>query len=65
VVELASGVVVAGRFVLDRLIGQGGMGSVWSATHTVTGKAVALKMLKPDRAGDPVVRASRRTMGHP
>jgi serine/threonine protein kinase len=55
--DLAPGVVVAGRFVLDRLIGQGGMGMVWCATHTVTGKSVALKMLKPDRAGDPVVRA--------
>jgi len=55
--ELAPGVVVAGRYLLDRLIGQGGMGMVWCATHTITGKSVALKMLKPDRSGDPVVRA--------
>src|SRR5262249_1863258 len=28
------------------LIGQGGMGSVWAATHLVTQKAVALKVLE-------------------
>jgi len=47
---------VAGRFRLDRLIGEGGMGVVWAATHLVTGKPVALKMLRPERAGDPDLR---------
>lgn len=32
------------------------MGVVWAARHTVTRKAVALKMLKPEKAGDAVVR---------
>ena len=56
VVDLAPGTLVAGRFVLDRLLGEGGMGVVWAATHAVTRKAVALKLLKPDKASDPVVR---------
>jgi len=56
VVELTVGTVVAGRFVLDRKLGEGGMGVVWAATHAVTRKPVALKMLKPDKATDPVVR---------
>ena len=55
--ELEPGTVIAGRFVLDRRIGEGGMGVVWAATHKITGKAVALKMLKAERAGDAVVRA--------
>jgi serine/threonine-protein kinase len=31
------------------------MGVVWAATHAVTRKAVALKILKPDKARDPVI----------
>lgn len=50
--ELAPGLVAAGRFRLERRIGGGGMGEVWAATQLVTGKSVALKFLKPSRAGD-------------
>ena len=32
------------------------MGVVWAATHLVTRKPVALKMLKPERAADPALR---------
>lgn len=44
--ELAPGQVVADRYRLDRRIGQGGMGSVWAASHMVTRRAVALKFLR-------------------
>lgn len=44
--QLAPGVIVAGRYRLDRMLGQGGMGSVWAATHAVTQRKVALKLLR-------------------
>lgn len=43
---LASGAVIAGRFRLERKLGEGGMGVVWKAAHMVTRKPVALKFLK-------------------
>ena len=39
------GHVVLGRYRVDRLIGQGGMGSVWEASHLTLGKRVAIKFL--------------------
>ncbi|HVW27588.1 MAG TPA: protein kinase [Polyangiaceae bacterium] len=40
----SSGLVV-GRYRLDNLLGQGGMGQVWSATHQVTRRRVAAKIM--------------------
>ena len=53
---LAPGRVIAERFRLERLVGQGGIGAVWRATNTRTGGAVALKFLK---GGDPKPEARR------
>jgi serine/threonine protein kinase len=55
-IELKEGSVLAGRFRLERLLGQGGMGVVWAATNTATGRRVAIKMLRDANAEDPHVR---------
>jgi serine/threonine protein kinase len=43
--DLNEGDVVAGRYRLDHLLGEGGMGTVWAATHLVTRRALAVKFL--------------------
>ncbi|WP_394850023.1 serine/threonine protein kinase [Pendulispora brunnea] len=43
---LAPGAVVYGRYELETVLGEGGMGAVWGARHTVTRRPVALKFLK-------------------
>src|SRR5262245_1873374 len=43
---MRAGDIVAGRFELEKLLGEGGMGSVWAARHVLTKKAVAIKALK-------------------
>src|SRR4051794_26064263 len=40
------GSLIAGRYLLVRQLGEGGMGTVWEATHTVTLRSVAMKFLK-------------------
>jgi serine/threonine-protein kinase len=42
----AVGQVIAQRFRLERIVGEGGLGVVWAATHLFTRKVVALKILK-------------------
>jgi eukaryotic-like serine/threonine-protein kinase len=40
--------MIAGKYVLDHLIGQGGMGAVFSARHVKLSKAVAIKIMLAD-----------------
>ena len=49
------GRVLAGRYRLERRIGQGGMAEVWVATDVQLNRRVAVKWLKPNLATDPVV----------
>ncbi len=49
------------RYRQDRLIAVGGMGEVWEATDTVLSRPVALKVLKPEYAGDATFRTRFET----
>jgi serine/threonine protein kinase len=51
--SLAAGRLVAGRFRLEKFLGQGGMGVVWRARDEDLRKTRALKFLKEDLANDP------------
>jgi len=44
---------VAGKFRLDSVIGRGGMGSVWSATHVGLGHRLALKLIAREYVRSP------------
>lgn len=47
---IEKGCLVGDRYRLEAEIGRGAMGSVWSATHTLSGKRVAVKLLRrPER----------------
>src|SRR5689334_6216223 len=45
----SAGEVVAGKYRLERMLKQGGMGSVWIATHLGLDQRVALKFMDPRR----------------
>lgn len=50
-----------GRYAVERLLGQGGMGRVWLARDTVLGRAVAIKVLRDDLSLAPAVREELST----
>ena len=51
----AVGQILAGKYRVDYMLGEGGMGLVLAATHMHLGTQVALKLLRPDMAQGPVV----------
>jgi serine/threonine-protein kinase len=70
--EIDVGTVVGGTYQVDKLIGRGGMGAVWGASHTrLPGKRVAIKVLLSGVIGDEVYARFRREaeiasrIGHP
>src|SRR5688572_842351 len=46
---------VLGSYRIDRELGRGGMGQVYLAEHVKIGKRAAIKVLLPERAGDPAL----------
>ncbi|MBN8613617.1 MAG: protein kinase [Deltaproteobacteria bacterium] len=55
--ELKPGLVIANRFRLEALLGEGGMGQVYRATHLELGHPVAVKLVRPALATSPLLRA--------
>lgn len=49
----AEGQVIAGKYRLTKLLGQGGMGAVWGATNELIARPVAIKVLLPEVASHP------------
>ena len=49
---MKAGEIVDGKYELIRLLGEGGMGSVYEATHVQIGRKAALKFLHPEIAGN-------------
>ena len=49
------GQIIAGRYRVESILGEGGMGIVYRAVHITLGKVVALKVLRQDMAHDEVV----------
>ncbi len=51
------GKVIAGRYRLEALLGEGGMGVVYRARHVLIERLVALKLIRPDLRGETHLRA--------
>ncbi|MCB9596255.1 MAG: serine/threonine protein kinase [Sandaracinaceae bacterium] len=53
---LPIGTVLDGRYRLEALLGEGGIGQVFEATHLALGTAVAVKVLRPELADTELLR---------
>ena len=51
--ESPVGRTIAGRYLIEELIGSGAMGSVYRARQTEIDKLVAIKMLRRDLTAEP------------
>jgi eukaryotic-like serine/threonine-protein kinase len=51
------GEIVAGKYLIDKLVGEGGMGYVVAAKHVDLGEYVALKFLRPEALANPDIVA--------
>jgi serine/threonine protein kinase len=46
-----SGQLIGGKYFIDGLLARGGMGLIYAARHSGTGRSVAVKILRPELAG--------------
>jgi len=62
--ESLIGTTLSGRYLIERLIGEGGMGAVYQAEHTHMRKRLAVKVLHPEMSRQPevVARFEREAM---
>src|SRR5687768_3188744 len=51
--ELRIGQLLGGKYRLQELLALGGMGLVYAARHEATGRALAIKLLRPELATRP------------
>ena len=51
------GSVLGGRYEIQKLLGMGGMGAVYKAHDLEVDRAVGLKVIRPDLAGNPAILA--------
>lgn len=69
---VSPGDIVEGRYRIIRMLGEGGMGTVFLAEHTLISRRVAMKFLHPELATDAIVverfmneARAAGTLGHP
>jgi serine/threonine-protein kinase len=55
--ETRLGTLIAGRYRIERVLGEGGMGTVYLAEHTLMQKRVALKVIHPSMSEDAEMRS--------
>jgi serine/threonine-protein kinase len=66
------GTTIAGRYLIEDVIGEGGMATVYRARHKLVDRLCAVKVMNPALATDPTVRErfrreakSAQTLAHP